>query len=148
MIKMTGVKALAGHRIECTFANGKTVIYDMSYVLTKSTPMLDPLKDWVLQTRFYRSGRAGLAERLRSLSRPHLAASARVHRGTLAALDAKRFVNPDEAAVQICFKLRGVELSQENYFNEVATHALGEARDATPCFYDTSTNTLRAIRSN
>ena len=53
MIKMTGVKALDGHCIECTFENGETVIYDMSYVLIKSTPMLDPLKDWEFFKRVF-----------------------------------------------------------------------------------------------
>ena len=45
MIKMRGVKALDGHRLECIFENGEMVVYDMSYVLAKNTLMLDPLKD-------------------------------------------------------------------------------------------------------
>ena len=53
MIRMTGVKALDGHRLECTFENGEVVIYDMSYVLAKSTPMLDPLKDPEFFTRVF-----------------------------------------------------------------------------------------------
>ena len=53
MIKMTGVKALDGHRLECIFENGETVVYDMSYVLAKSTPMLDPLKDRVFFKRVF-----------------------------------------------------------------------------------------------
>ncbi len=45
MMKLTRVKALKGHQLECTFQNGETVVYDMGYVLETNTPMLDPLKD-------------------------------------------------------------------------------------------------------
>ena len=45
MIKLKGVRALSGYRLECKFYDGETVIYDMRYVLEFNTPMLDPLKD-------------------------------------------------------------------------------------------------------
>ena len=45
MIKLKQVKALENYQLECQFENGETVIYDMHYVLGKSTPMLDPLKE-------------------------------------------------------------------------------------------------------
>lgn len=45
MKKLTGVKPLKGHQLECTFSTGETVVYDMGYVLETSAPMLDPLKD-------------------------------------------------------------------------------------------------------
>jgi hypothetical protein len=45
MIKITKVKAFDDFKLECTFENGEKVLYDMSYILNKSTPMLDPLKN-------------------------------------------------------------------------------------------------------
>lgn len=48
MIKLRRVKALDNYQIECEFESGETVVYDMSYVLKKSTAMLDPLKDPVV----------------------------------------------------------------------------------------------------
>jgi len=45
MIKLRRVKALENYTLECEFENGETAVYDMHYVLEKSTPMLDPLKD-------------------------------------------------------------------------------------------------------
>jgi hypothetical protein len=45
MIKLKKVRGLDNYQLECQFENGKTVIYDMRYILEKSTPMLDPLKN-------------------------------------------------------------------------------------------------------
>lgn len=45
MIKIKDVKALDDYKLQCTFENNEIVEYDMNYILTLSTPMIDPLKD-------------------------------------------------------------------------------------------------------
>lgn len=39
------VKAKSGFQLECTFDNGVTKTYDMSFVSTTRAPMLTPFKD-------------------------------------------------------------------------------------------------------
>jgi hypothetical protein len=57
MIKLSRVKALENYFLECEFENGEVVLYDMTYIFKKSTPMLDPLKDPnVFKSVFLESG--------------------------------------------------------------------------------------------